>query len=144
MKNFHLNSFVQGSNVTFFLTSVNEELVSLLQLYSELFELCFSSSANGKYHVRFEFDYDFDKFFGDTNSNFYEVFVKACRLMVNGQAQHFLHQFRKLFMASSGDMYGSDMIENMFPISFFHLDQIDADIEIDSYEGDSYETQSRE
>ena len=37
MKNFHLNSMVAGNTVTFFLTTVNEELVSLIQLASESF-----------------------------------------------------------------------------------------------------------
>ena len=62
MNNFHINSMVQGTSVTFFITTVNEEMVSLIQLASEMFELCFGSNFSTKAHVKLEFEYDFDKF----------------------------------------------------------------------------------
>lgn len=144
MKNFHLNSMVAGNTVTFFLTTVNEELVSLIQLVSESFELCFDSTSNGKSHIKYEFDYDFDTFLTNTSSNLYDIFVRSCKFSMNSRAQHFLKAFRRVFMIENTAM-GGDMIESAIGAILLHIDSVDADLEFDSFADEyNYETESRE
>lgn len=45
MDNFKINSIVQGTNVTFFITTANEEMVSLIQMFSEMLEMCFETQV---------------------------------------------------------------------------------------------------
>lgn len=76
MNNFKTNSFVQGTTVTFFFTTANEELVSLIQLFSEMIDMGFGSRFEGKAYVHYEFEYDFKNFVEKEDSNFYDLFVK--------------------------------------------------------------------
>ena len=72
--------------------------MSLLQLSSEVFELCFGSQGSGKAHLHFEFDYDFERFINEEDSNYHDVFVRESKLLMNVRAKHFLKEFRRLFM----------------------------------------------
>ena len=127
----------QGNSSTFFITTVNEELVSLIQLVSEMFELSFDTQGNGKCHVKFEFDYDFEKFFTNTNTNFHDILLRSSRIMISARAQHFLREFRKLFSLPVHDMLqGCEVFEKTLPIGLFHMDNVEADIEFDSFEGE--------
>jgi hypothetical protein len=145
MNNFKINSIVQGTAVSFFVTTVNEELVSLIQLFSEMFELSFGSVANGKVNFHFETDYDFEQFLSNESSNFYDLLVKQCRLQINGRAQHFLRELRKL-LGKGGDLISNsnEIIEQLFSISLLHIDGVEADLEFDSFEGSEYEMESKE
>ena len=90
--------------------------------------MAFGSQSNGKAHFRFESEYDFESFL-DESSNFYDLFVRECRVMINARAQTFLKEFRNLFSIENGNlMYGGDIFEHLVPIGLFHMDCIDADI----------------
>lgn len=95
MKNFKINSLVQGTAVTFFLTTANEEMVSLLQLFSELIEICFVAQFEGKAHIRYEFDYDFQEYIQNEKSSFYDLALKGSRLIVNARARSLIKEIRK-------------------------------------------------
>lgn len=55
MDNFKINSMVHGSTVTFFITTINEEMVSLIQLFSEMLELSFGNQPDATAHFHYEF-----------------------------------------------------------------------------------------
>lgn len=128
MNNFKINSFVQGTTVNFFITTVNQELVSLIQLFSEMIEMSFGSQFDGNAFFHYEFQYDFEEFLKNESSNFYDLFIKESRFTMKGCARNILKLLRKYIKSDADIFMHGDFFENIFPLAFLHLDVFDADL----------------
>lgn len=90
---------VVGTTTTFFVTTTNEEVVQLIQLVGEFLELTFNIQLSGRAHLRFEFDYDFEKFINEDKSSFYDIFTRNCRFSIDVTLLNLMKSMRKLFKA---------------------------------------------
>lgn len=90
---------VVGTATTFFITTTNEEVVQLIQLVGEFLELTFNIQLASRAHLRFEFDYDFERFINEENSNFYDIFTRNCRLSLDVTLLNLMKSMRRLFKA---------------------------------------------
>jgi hypothetical protein len=53
---------VQDVTATFFITTSSEEMIELIKIFSQGFEISFSSQLKSSGKLRFQFDYDFEDY----------------------------------------------------------------------------------
>jgi hypothetical protein len=69
------------------------------QILGEFFELTFNIKLVSRAHLRFEFDYDFERFIKEEESNFYDIFTRNCRLSIDARLLNLLKSLRKIYKA---------------------------------------------
>jgi hypothetical protein len=91
--------------------------------------LTFSTQLASRAHLRFEFDYDFERFINEGNSNFYDIFTRNCRLSIDATLLNLLKSLRKFFKADIKENPYMDSFEAMFCASLLHIEGVEGDFE---------------
>jgi hypothetical protein len=142
-KNIHINSIVSSTKTTFFITTANEDVVQYIQLLTEFFELTFDVRLTCKGHLRFEFDYDFEKFITEESSSFYDIFTRNNRLSVDVSLFNLLFSIRKFFKSQVKEFNYMDQEELMVYSSLLQLEAIEGDFEFENADSATYETETK-
>lgn len=143
-KEIHVNSMVSDTKTTFFITTTNDELTQYIQVLGEFFELTFNMPLASRAHLRFEFDYDFERFIKEENSNFYDIFTRNCRLSIDVKLFNLLRSFRKLYKADLKENPYIDKFDAVLIASLLHLEVVEGDFEFENSEIEEYEKESKE
>ena len=131
-------SFITSVNnnvFNLFITTGNQGLVELVEMFADYFDQVLKSPVNGKIQGSFKFDFDFEKFISDSKYNFYDILVKNSSIHLKWNLWEFFNAFRKLAMVGKAfENLGWDKTDefSLFLIGFLHCQKFAGKLQFNS------------
>ena len=140
----HVNSMVNGTTTTLFVTTSSAISEELVQVFVGMFELTFNYQLNLHAHLHVFSDYDFQHFIKFANSSFYDIFTKNCKLELNSHALNLLRGLRRYFKTCPDDLELTEEGEVAFQTALSHLDSFEGDLHFNNSEVNDYELETKQ